>query len=41
MDERAALDAWTDVHERYAEQWDIDPELGRRAFAEHPLTASR
>ncbi len=41
MDERASLDAWTDVHERYAAQWGIDPGLGRRAFAEHPLTASR
>ncbi len=41
MDERASLDAWTDVHERYAAEWGIDPEPGRRAFAEHPLTASR
>jgi uncharacterized protein YndB with AHSA1/START domain len=39
MDDRASLDAWTDVHERYAEQWGVDPEIGRRALAEHPVGA--
>jgi len=38
MDEAASLDAWPDVHERYAEQWDLDPEIGRRAYAAHPAT---
>jgi len=42
MDERASLDAWTDVHERYAEAWGVDPGPGRRALADHPgVTASR
>lgn len=41
MDERSSLDAWTDVHERYAEQWGVDPGPGRRALAEHPVTTSR
>jgi len=36
MDTAASLDAWPDVHERYAETWGVDPEIGRRAFAAHP-----
>lgn len=38
MDEAVALEAWPEVHERYAEGFEVDPELGRRAYAEHPLT---
>lgn len=38
MSERGSLDAWPLVHERYAETFGVDPGLGRRAFAEHPLT---
>jgi uncharacterized protein YndB with AHSA1/START domain len=38
MDDGASLDAWPDVHERYAEAWGLDPEPGRRAFAAHPAT---
>lgn len=36
MDEAAALAAWPEIHERYAAAWDIDPGIGRAAFAEHP-----
>ncbi len=38
MDERAALELWPLVHERYAETFAVDPEIGRRAYAEHPAT---
>lgn len=38
MDERSSLDAWTEVHERYAEQWRVDPEPGRSALASHPIS---
>jgi hypothetical protein len=38
MDERASLELWPLVHERYAERFGVDPEIGRRAFAEHPRT---
>lgn len=38
MDEAASLDAWPAVHERYARAFGVDPEVGRRAYAEHPLT---
>ena len=38
MSEAASLEAWPERHERYAETFGVDPELGRRAFAEHPLT---
>jgi uncharacterized protein YndB with AHSA1/START domain len=34
MDTDASLDAWTEVHERYAEAWDVDPEIGRAAIAD-------
>jgi uncharacterized protein YndB with AHSA1/START domain len=36
MDETESLRAWPIKHERYAERFGVDPELGRRAFAEHP-----
>ncbi len=38
IDERVALETWPEVHERYAESFGVDPEIGRRAYAEHPLT---
>ena len=38
IDERAALETWPEVHERYAESFGVDPDIGRRAYAEHPLT---
>jgi uncharacterized protein YndB with AHSA1/START domain len=38
MDEAASLDAWPDVHERYAQAFGVDPEIGRAAYAAHPLT---
>ena len=38
MSEAASFEAWPEVHERYAERFAVDPEIGRRAYAEHPLT---
>ncbi len=38
MSEAHSLAAWPEVHDRYAERFGVDPELGRRAYAEHPLT---
>ena len=38
MDEATSLELWPDVHERYAERFGVDPEIGRRAYAEHPAT---
>jgi uncharacterized protein YndB with AHSA1/START domain len=38
MSERESLEAWPEVHETYAEDFGVDPELGRRAYAEHPQT---
>ena len=38
MDAATALELWPDVHERYAERFGVDPEIGRRAYAEHPAT---
>ena len=38
MSEREALADWPEVHERYAQAFGVDPEIGRRAFAQHPLT---
>jgi uncharacterized protein YndB with AHSA1/START domain len=35
MDEAASLELWLHVHDRYAERFDVDPAIGRRAFAEH------
>ena len=37
--EAESLELWPTVHERYAEAFNVDPEVGRRAFREHPLTA--
>ena len=36
MGEADSLRSWPDVHERYAADFGVDPELGRRAFAQHP-----
>ena len=38
LTEGDSLAAWPEAHERYAVAFGVDPELGRRAFAEHPLT---
>jgi len=38
MDEAASLRDWPAVHERYAAEFGVDPELGRQAYADHPLT---
>lgn len=36
MSEPDSLAAWPDVHDRLAEAWNIDPEIGRKTFAGHP-----
>ena len=38
LDEATSLELWPDVHERYAERFGVDPEIGRRAYAAHPQT---
>ena len=38
LSEADSLAAWPEAHERYAVEFGVDPALGRRAFAEHPLT---
>ena len=38
MTEADSLAAWPEVHERYAERFDADPEIARRADAGHPRT---
>lgn len=38
MDTDTSLELWPDVHERYAERFGIDPEIGRSAYAAHPAT---
>jgi uncharacterized protein YndB with AHSA1/START domain len=38
LGERESLALWMHMHEHYAEAFGVDPEIGRRAFAEHPLT---
>jgi hypothetical protein len=35
MGEADSLHVWPEIHERYAEQFGVDPELGRKTFAEH------
>jgi uncharacterized protein YndB with AHSA1/START domain len=35
MSEADSLESWPEIHERYAERFGVDPELGRRTFAEH------
>jgi uncharacterized protein YndB with AHSA1/START domain len=36
VSEADSLEGWSEVHERYAEEFGVDPEVGRRALAEHP-----
>lgn len=36
MSEKESLEGWSDVHERYAADLGVDPELGRQALADHP-----
>lgn len=38
LPEPDSLEHWPAVHERYAERFGVDPEIGRRAYAKHPLT---
>jgi len=38
LGEAEALELWPTVHERYAEAFHVDPEIGRTAFRAHPLT---
>ena len=35
MSEAESLKSWPEAHERFAEQFGVDPEVGRRAFAQH------
>ncbi|HEX6115551.1 MAG TPA: SRPBCC family protein [Solirubrobacterales bacterium] len=37
LGEKESLEKWPEVHEAYAEAFGVDPEIGRRAFAEHPM----
>lgn len=37
MSEAVSLETWSDVHERYAQTFGVDPQIGRKAYAEHPL----
>jgi len=38
LDGRTSLELWPDVHERLAAAYGVDPQIGRSAFAAHPLT---
>jgi uncharacterized protein YndB with AHSA1/START domain len=38
LGEAESLEQWLAVHERYAETFGVDPQLGREAYAGHPLT---
>ena len=38
MSEAVSLELWPEVHERYAERFGVDPEIGRQAYAAHPQT---
>jgi uncharacterized protein YndB with AHSA1/START domain len=35
LSEGLSLGSWPEIHERYAQQFGVDPELGRNAFAQH------
>ena len=35
MSEKDSLEGWSEVHERYAAEFGVDPALGRHALAEH------
>lgn len=36
ISEKESLEGWSEVHERYAADLGVDPELGRQALAHHP-----
>jgi hypothetical protein len=36
MSEKESLEGWAEVHERYAADLGVDPEVGRQALADHP-----
>ncbi|MCY0903344.1 SRPBCC domain-containing protein [Arthrobacter sp. H14-L1] len=36
MSEAASLVSWPEVHERLAARWNVDPEIGRTAYAQRP-----
>jgi hypothetical protein len=36
LSEKESLETWPEVHEEYAETFGVDPEIGRKALAEHP-----
>jgi uncharacterized protein YndB with AHSA1/START domain len=38
LSEKGSLQLWPRVHEHYAERFGVDPEIGRKAYAEHPMT---
>jgi hypothetical protein len=35
ISELDSLESWSDRHERYAESFGVDPQLGREALAQH------
>lgn len=35
MSDAESLERWPEIHERYAESFGVDPQLGRDTFAEH------
>jgi hypothetical protein len=35
MSEKESLEGWSEVHERYAAEFGVDPALGRQALAQH------
>jgi hypothetical protein len=35
MSETDSLEIWPEMHERYAQRFGVDPEIGRAAFAQH------
>jgi uncharacterized protein YndB with AHSA1/START domain len=37
--EKQSLEAWPALHERYAEDFGLDPEVGRQTFAQHSTQA--
>ncbi len=37
--EQESLKAWPDLHERYAEEFGVDPEVGRQAYKQHATQA--
>jgi hypothetical protein len=35
MSDSDSLESWPETHERYAQHFGVDPQLGREAFAQH------